>query len=104
MARSHHSRCWSLTFAAVLSARGGRAAHHLRLITPLTRTAMRQRTIDFLPFATSLWPSDLLAGTRRADVYLTSVSPPDEHGYCSLGSMLWASLDLVEAAQVVITE
>ena len=77
---------------------------HDMFITVATRPGMQQRAIDFVPFTTALWPSDLQAGLRRADVYLTSVSPPDEHGYCSFGFMLWASLDLVEAATVVIAE
>ena len=73
-------------------------------ITVATRPGMQQRAIDFVPFTTALWPCDLQAGLRPADVYLASVSPPDEHGYCSFGFMLWASLDLVEAATVVIAE
>jgi 4-hydroxybutyrate CoA-transferase len=73
-------------------------------ITFATRPAMQQRAIDFLPFTTALWPNDLQAGLRPADVYLTSVSPPNENGYCSFGFMLWASPDLVEAAKVVIAE
>lgn len=75
-------------------------------ITNATRPAMQQRSIDFLPFTTALWPSDLLDGSRPVDVYMTmtSVSPPDEHGYCNFGFMLWASADLAEAATVVIAE
>ncbi|MDH3598907.1 MAG: 4-hydroxybutyrate CoA-transferase [Candidatus Tectomicrobia bacterium] len=82
------------------------ARHHVQdaFISVATRPAMQQRAIDFLPFTTSLWPSDLLDGSRPVDVFLTSVSPPDEHGYCSFGFMLWASLDLVEAATLVIAE
>lgn len=55
-------------------------------LTAATRPAMQQRRIDFLPFTTALWPSDILDGSRPVDVYLTSVSPPDEHGYCALAS------------------
>lgn len=73
-------------------------------LTAATRPAMQQRCIDCLPFTTALWPSDLLDGSRPVDVYLTSVSPPDEHGYCNFGFMLWASADLAEAAAVVIAE
>lgn len=73
-------------------------------LTAATRPAMQQRHIDFLPFTTALWPSDLLDGSRPVDVYLTSVSPPDAHGYCNFGFMLWASADLAEAATVVIAE
>jgi 4-hydroxybutyrate CoA-transferase len=73
-------------------------------ITVPTRQAMRQRAIDFVPINTARWPSDFVDGTRPLDVYLASVSPPDEHGYCSFGFMLWSSLELVEAAKVVIVE
>lgn len=73
-------------------------------LTAATRPAMQQRAIDFLPFNTALWPSDVRQGLRTVNVFLTSVSPPDEHGYCSFGFMLWASADLVEVAKVVIAE
>jgi 4-hydroxybutyrate CoA-transferase len=73
-------------------------------VTVPTRQAMRERTIDFVPINTARWPGDFVAGTRPLDVYLASVSPPDEHGYCSFGFMLWASLELVEAAKMVIAE
>jgi 4-hydroxybutyrate CoA-transferase len=65
---------------------------------------MRQRAIDFVPINTARWPSDFVDGTRPLDVYFVSVSPPDEHGYCSFGFMLWTSLELVEAAKIVIAE
>lgn len=73
-------------------------------VTVPTRQAMRQRTIDFVPINTARWPGDFVDGLRPLDVYLASVSPPDEHGYCSFGFMLWTSLELVEAAKVVIAE
>ena len=73
-------------------------------LTAATRPAIQQRHVDFLPFTTALWPGDILDGTRPVDVFLTSVSPPDEHGYCNFGFMLWASADLAEAAMVVIAE
>ena len=73
-------------------------------LTAATRPAMQQRRVDFLPFTTALWPGDILDGSRPVDVFLTSVSPPDEHGYCNFGFMLWASADLAEAATVVIAE
>ncbi len=85
---------------------GVAAQHHVQdaFLTAATRPAMQQRCIDFLPFTTALWPSDIIDGSRPVDVCLTSVSPPDEHGYCSFGFMLWATLDMVEAATVVIAE
>jgi 4-hydroxybutyrate CoA-transferase len=73
-------------------------------VTVPTRQGMRQRTIDFVPINTALWPCDIVDGTRPLDVFLISVSPPDEHGYCSFGFMLWASRELVDAAKCVIAE
>src|SRR4029450_13214031 len=49
---------------------------HDMFIPMATRPGMQQRTIDFLPFTTALWPGDIQAGQDTADVYLTSVSPP----------------------------
>ncbi len=82
------------------------AQHHIKdvFVTIATRPAMQARALDFMPFTTALWPSDVLAGDRPLNVLLTSVSPPDEHGYCSFGFMLWASRELVEAATIVIAE
>lgn len=73
-------------------------------MTAPTRLAMRAGSVDFLPLNTARWPCDVVDGSRPVDVYLISVSPPDEHGYCSFGSMLWASLEMVEAATIVIAE
>ncbi len=85
-----------------------RGASHLTVrdifITAPTRLAMRSGSMDFLPLNTARWPCDIVAGSRPLDVYLVSVSPPDEHGYCSFGFMLWSSLDMAEAANVVIAE
>ncbi len=63
-------------------------------ITAPTRLAMQAGSVDFLPLNTARWPSDVVDGSRPVDVYLISVSPPDEHGYCSFGFMLWSSLDM----------
>lgn len=38
------------------------------------------------------------------DVFLTMVSPPDKHGYCSLGMSVDHSRQLVESARIVIAE
>ncbi len=73
-------------------------------ITAPTRLAMRAGSVDFLPLNTARWPSDVVDGSRPLDVYLISVSPPDEHGYCSFGFMLWSSLDMAESAKIVIAE
>lgn len=84
----------------------GAARHTVRdlFITAPTRQAMRQRSIDFIPINTACWPSEIIDGSRPLDVLLISVSPPDEHGYCSFGFMVWGSHELVDAARIVIAE
>lgn len=41
---------------------------------------------------------------ERVDVLVTEVSPPDEHGFCSFGSSLWAKKKEVRHAELVIAE
>ena len=43
-------------------------------------------------------------GDRSAQVALLKVSPPDEHGYCSLGTSVDVSLAAVRSAKYVIAE
>jgi 4-hydroxybutyrate CoA-transferase len=40
----------------------------------------------------------------KADVLLTEVSPPDEHGFCSFGASLWNKHKQVHEAKVTIAE
>jgi len=37
-------------------------------------------------------------------VYMRQLSPPDHHGYCSLGHMIWNDLDFIENFDLVLTE
>jgi 4-hydroxybutyrate CoA-transferase len=41
---------------------------------------------------------------RQIDVFLTSVSPPDEHGYCSFGHTLWHKRSYARRAKIVLAE
>jgi len=43
-------------------------------------------------------------GEKKIDVALLKVSPPDQHGYCSLGTSVDVSLSAVRAAKHVIAE
>ena len=44
------------------------------------------------------------SGTRDNDVYLTTVSPPDDNGYCSFGSEMWNKKPCLLSAKTVIAE
>lgn len=43
-------------------------------------------------------------GDRKIDVALLKVSPPDQHGYCSLGTSVDVSLAAIRSAKYVIAE
>jgi len=59
--------------------------------------------VDYLPLFLSEIPA-LLRRQRVPDVALIQVSPPDDHGYCTLGTSVDVAAAAVEAARVVIAE
>ena len=58
------------------------------------RGAVNKGLADFVPCFLSDIPGFFRRGIRPVDVALISVSPPDAHGYCSLGP----SVDVTRAA------
>ena len=77
--------------------------HNAFFIGNNTRTAIDESRADFTPVFLSEIAS-LLRGPMPIDVALVQVTPPDAHGYCSLG----VSVDIVKAAvdvaRVVVAE
>ncbi len=57
------------------------------------REAVNEGRADFVPIFLSDIP-DLFKGVLKPDVSIIQVSPPDEHGYCSLG----VSVDIARSA------
>ena len=62
-------------------------------VSESVRAAVNEGRADFIPVFLSDIP-DLFRNSMPIDVALVQVSPPDEHGYCSLG----ASVDIARAA------
>jgi 4-hydroxybutyrate CoA-transferase len=60
--------------------------------------------VDYLPCFLSEIPQLFLSGRRRLDVALIHVSPPDRHGYCSLGTSVDVAVAAVQAAPMVIAQ
>ncbi len=60
--------------------------------------------VDYLPCFLSEIPALFLSGRRRLDVALVHVSPPDRHGYCSLGTSVDVAVAAVHAAPVIIAQ
>ncbi|MGE0826522.1 MAG: acetyl-CoA hydrolase/transferase family protein [Candidatus Binatia bacterium] len=68
----------------------------------MTRPMMDKGKIDFIPVM--YYRHHELPPGIQCDVYLTPLSPPDKHGYCSFGTGLFMSKTMTAAARVVIGE
>lgn len=77
-------------------------------LSPLSRPFMAAKTIDFdvwsVYFAGKCLEGDRTADPMKPDVFLTTVSPPDEKGYCSFGDQLWYQRQWARAARLMIAE
>lgn len=83
---------------------GDRFRHNAYFIGPNVRSAINEGRADYTPIFLSEIAELFRSGRVVIDVALISVSPPDEHGYCSFG----VSTDIVkpaaETAHFVIAE
>lgn len=68
------------------------------------RDALDYERIDYLPCFLSEIPALFRSGQRPIDVALIHVSPPDEHGYCSLGVSVDIAASAVAIAKKVIAQ
>lgn len=59
---------------------------------------------SYIPVFLSEVPSLFRLGIIQLDVALISVSPPDKHGYCSLGTSVDISLAAVQSAKIIIAQ
>ena len=71
-----------------------RFRHTAFFIGSNVRPAVQEGRADFMPVFLSEIPLLILSGRVKVDVAIIQVSPPDRHGFCSLG----VSVDIVRAA------
>jgi acetyl-CoA hydrolase len=81
----------------------GHIRHNAFFVGANTRAAVQAGRADFTPVFLSEIAA-LLRGPLAVDVALVQVSPPDAHGYCSLGVSVDIVKPAVEAAKLVIAE
>jgi acyl-CoA hydrolase len=60
--------------------------------------------VDYLPCFLSEIPALFRSGRRRPNVALLHVSPPDQHGYCTLGTSVDVARAAVDTADIVIAQ
>jgi 4-hydroxybutyrate CoA-transferase len=89
-------------YAAAEHARSFRA--NTFFVAANTREAVQTGRADYLPVFLSEIPLLFRRGILPLDVALISVSPPDKHGYCSLGGAVDVTLAAVQVARRVIAQ
>ena len=79
--------------------------HSTSLFTgPGLRKPIEQGWADFTPVFLSEVPHLFLSRTIPLDAALIQVSPPDRHGYCTLGTSVDAALAAARTARIIIAE
>ncbi|MCP4590426.1 MAG: GNAT family N-acetyltransferase [bacterium] len=78
--------------------------HNALFIGGNTRKAVQDGYADYTPIFLSEIPGMLRSGRIPVDVALVQVSPPDRHGFCSLGVDVGVSRAGIAACKVLIAE
>ena len=77
---------------------------HALFVGANIREAVAEGRADYIPVFLSQVPSLFLDGTLPLDVALIQVSPPDRHGFCSLGVSVEAARAALVSAKHVIAQ
>ena len=78
--------------------------HNAMFIGHNVRSAVQQGHADFTPVFLSEIPSLFRDGHVPLDIAIVQVSPPDEHGFCSLGAEVGCTKGAAEHAKFTIAE
>lgn len=68
------------------------------------RDKLEGERVDYLPCFLSEIPALFRSGRRPIDVALIHVSPPDRHGYCSLGASVDIARAAIDVSKVVLAQ
>lgn len=83
-------------------------AGHVRLVALFcgagVRAAVAEGRADYVPVFLSDIPHHFRTGIWPLDVAVVQLSPPDAHGFCSLGTSVDVARAAVDAARIVIAE
>ncbi|MCC6186329.1 MAG: 4-hydroxybutyrate CoA-transferase [Chitinophagaceae bacterium] len=73
-------------------------------VSESNRKAVNSERGDYVPIFLSEIPSLFLKNILPLDVAIVHVSPPDKHGYCSLGTSVDIASAAVQTAKIVIAQ
>jgi len=82
----------------------GHLRHRALFIGANARDAVNEGRADYVPVFLSDVPELFTSGVLPLDAVLINVSPPDAHGYCSLGTSVDAALAATRSARTVIAQ
>ena len=82
----------------------GHFRHNALFVGPGDRRAVNSGAADYTPIFLSEIPTLFSSGVLPLDVALLQVSPPDEHGFMSLGVEVLASKAAADTARTVIVQ
>lgn len=82
----------------------GHFRHNGLFIGSPTRKAVAEGRADYTPCFFSEVPALFRDNRLPVDVAMVTVTPPDQHGYCSLGVSVDYTLQAIKSAQLVIAE
>jgi acyl-CoA hydrolase len=71
---------------------------------PPVRQAIEEGAADFMPIFLSDIPPLFASGRVQLDAAILQLSPPDRHGYCTLGTSVDAALAAAISAKVIVAE
>ncbi len=78
--------------------------HRALFIGPNARRAVNEGRADFVPVFLSDVPELFSSGALPLDAVLVNATPPDAHGFCSLGTSVEAMHAAIDAATTVIVQ
>ena len=78
--------------------------HRALFIGPNARRAVNEGRADFVPVFLSDVPELFLTGALPLDAVFVNATPPDAHGFCSLGVSVEAMHAAISAAKTVIVQ
>ena len=78
--------------------------HRALFIGPNARAAVNEGRADYVPIFLSDVPALLTSRQLPLDAVLVNVTPPDAHGFCSLGTSVEAMHAAIRAARTVIAQ
>ena len=71
---------------------------------PALRKPIEEGRADFMPIFLADIPRLFTSGTVQLDAALVQLSPPDQHGFCTLGTSVDTAKPAADSAHIVIAE